>query len=332
MNRILFLPRPLGICGMIIVLLFSGCNKEVTETDARLLQAGASSTFSSDITEIAFGYSGAGMLVTGNRRKVYKTSNYGVTWAVCTTFTTSSSFIDQLRYTNTGTLPYFVYHSYTSANAQLFTNITGGNTWYDQITSNGTIICHSFYNSSSGYAYIKLPSFSYALAQTTDFGDSYTYVCPAPVIGPFLQFTSATRGYAITDQNDFSFTDNGGLSWTATHPSCKYCTKVSPNGTCFLIGLDEKIYKSTDFGESWNLCFDDPGGNYYTTIDHSDNGLVVVSAMGQLLCSRDAGTTWKYLQFEDPSLTLSKILVLGDGSVIGTSAGTVSKYIIPETL
>ncbi len=332
MKRLFRLTLPVSVCSTFLLLTFSGCNKETMEVDVQFVEATASRTFTTPITEISFGYSSDGMLVTSNRKKIYETGNYGTTWALCTTFTATSCFVDQVRYTNTGTLPYFIYHPSSGGLAQMYTSIIGNCSYNDQIISSGNTIVHSFYNSSSGYAYIKLPSNNYGLAQTTDFGQTYTYLYPSPVIGPFMQFTSSTTGYAITDQDNFSRTTNGGLTWTATFGTVKECTKVTPNGLCFLIGDDEKIRKSTDFGLTWTICLSDPGGNNYEAIACSDNGLVVVAAQGQLLCSRDFGATWKYLKFGTSSITLTRLLILSDGSVIGINGKTVSKYIIPETL
>lgn len=334
MIKILKFPRisiPASFFILTIVSLI-GCNKQELETGVEFVQGTSSTVFSSTVTEITFGNSGRGYLISGNRKKIYKTTDYGVTWAICTTFTGSSAFVDHLRYTNNGGVPFLVYHPSTSGNAQLFCNTSGGNTWLDQIVSSGSAIYPGFYLSSSGYAYIKLPTYNYCLAQTTNFGDSYNYIAPAPAIGSLFQFTSVTQGCAITTNDDFIITNDGGLNWTTTHSNCYRCTKISPGGVCFMIGWDYKIYKSTDFGATWNVCFSDPAGDYYTAVDYKDSGLVVIAAQGHLLCSRDAGVTWKYLKFESESTLLSNVLILADGSVIGTAGNTVSTYTIPDPL
>lgn len=313
----------------VTVCSFIGCSTDqVIEVDIRSAQGVVLEAFPNSIYNLTFVDSMYGMLYSN--RKVYKTTNGGITWQVSYTGISNSS-ISKIKYV-TPSQAYFIFHSSSSANGRIYSTTNGGTTWQPQFTFGNYNVCPAFYSATDGYAYGRLPTGSYGFLSTTDGGVTYTYLYACNLIGPYMQFTSPQTGYGLMDDHDFAKTLNGGQTWTSTFTGCRDFTEVTPLGTCYLINDQMRIYKSTDFGSTWSLCFDDPGVAYLRDIVCLDNGLVVVSADQKLLCSRDGGTTWKYLDLAQELQYMDEMYIVNNTTILANAQNLVVRITIPSEL
>ena len=83
-------------------------------------------------------------------------------------------------------------------------------------------------------------------------------------------------GVAVGQFGDIYITNNGGNSWT-------YNTSISTSDnyegihvinsdTTYFGGMNEKMYKTTDGGLTWNVEYDGPGDSHFFDIEFTENG------------------------------------------------------------
>ncbi len=329
-NRTFHSLRYVFIAACIAFCVNSCRTDEVIEVDIKKASVVVLEPFTQALYNLTFVDSMRGMLIMN--RRVYRTTDGGLTWSISYTPVTNA-YVDKIRYV-TPTQAYFVYYSNSSAFGRMYSSSNGGSSWQPQFQFGGASLTPAFYSATSGYAYGRVPSGSYGFHSTVDGGATYTYLYPCSVLGPQMYFTNSQTGYAIMDSEAFAKTSNAGQTWTATFHGCRKFTEVTPVGTCYLINDQFKIYKSTDFGTTWNLCFEDPGVDYLRDIVCLDNGLVVVSADEKLLCSRDGGVSWSYLSLDENVQYLDDLYIRNNTTVIARSSvtNTVVRISIPADL
>jgi photosystem II stability/assembly factor-like uncharacterized protein len=280
---------------LLIALIFamlSSCTREVSEPDITLLDYEIAYTNASGISFLSFSDSDNGM-VWSKTGYILKTTNGGRNWDTTAFPPTICSGVICLS-------PSITY-LYTLSDHSFFHRTgNGGNSWTYAGPFDDNLLM-SFYTPTEGYAFARpWGSFlSNGIMHSTDAGANWTYQATNMNLAGQMRFVNANEGYGISSNGEFLRTVNGGLNWSIKHSDCKYFSRMSNSGKCFLITSENRIYKTTDFGVTWNLCFSDPAGSWFGQIDFSDEGLVVAGAAnGAVLVSYDEGLTWKYMQLK----------------------------------
>jgi PKD repeat protein len=95
---------------------------------------------------------------------------------------------------------------------------------------------------------------SASVYKSTDGGHNWTVSSTLSAMLFGVDFANTTFGVVGGEEKMFA-TNNGGTSWTTyvTGYENFYATLSSPDGTGYIGGTDEHIYKTTDFGQSWTM-------------------------------------------------------------------------------
>jgi photosystem II stability/assembly factor-like uncharacterized protein len=150
-----------------------------------------------------------------------------------------------------------------------------------------------FINYNTGW----IGTLSQKILKTTNAGQNFIeYFINYPYEIYDLYFKDSLNGIGIDNGNGPYKTTNGGINWYyasiylgTIHPWF-YNASVINNQYCFLPGSDGRIFKSTDFGETWDSIGKTPlilgtnsgvfanlmtgwvGGNYYNKLFKTTNG------------------------------------------------------------
>lgn len=284
--------KPLVVLSIVIAAFISSCTREVVEPDIQLLRGQVTYTHPFGISYLSFCDSMNGMVhtLTGY---LLKTTDGGRSWD---TTNAPAMIRDGLILVS----PSVVFSYNENEHSSFSRSLNAGQTWTSYAPFDDYLEL-SFYSPTEGVAFAR-PYGTFVqngIMKTTDGGVTWSFQGTDTGLKNQMVFTDALRGYGINGNDQFVRTVNGGQNWTIEQNNCRYFSRISASGTCFLITDDNIIFKSTDFGANWVSCFSDPAGNWFSQVDFNDEGLVVVAAAeGALLISRDFGATWKYMQLE----------------------------------
>jgi photosystem II stability/assembly factor-like uncharacterized protein len=113
------------------------------------------------------------------------------------------------------------------------------------------------------------------------------------------------------------------------------CIEASPHdaGTAYVVvdahRLDDNtpyLYRTKDFGKSWNLLSADLPKEDYLRVVRADPlvpGMLYVGSETQVHYSRDDGKTWDSLKLNMPTVAISDLVVKGNDLVVGTNGRSV---------
>ena len=116
-----------------------------------------------------------------------------------------------------------------------------------------------------------------------------------------IYFINNLVGYCVGD-NVIYKTNDGGQTWSENQISNlggkMMKIKFSDNRNGFIVCTFDKILKTTNGGNSWQITSPNKNNGYYST--SSSNGATYVSGQGKILKSIDNGVNWQEL-FNSPS-------------------------------
>lgn len=185
-----------------------------------------------------------------------KTTDGGVTWTPITVGSNVWYYTDVVFWdANNGVA---TANMNNPGDQAVFITSNGGNTWVPATSGVGT-------NEIMGLAYAT-QNILYAVGtgshvfKSTDGGHNWTTnnTLSAMLFG--VDFANANFGVVGGEEVMFA-TNNGGGSWSSYTTGYEnfYATKAFPDGTAYIGGTDERIWKTTNFGTSWTI--DNSGGS-----------------------------------------------------------------------
>lgn len=138
------------------------------------------------------------------------------------------------------------------------------------------------------------------LAKTTDGGTTWTTMSVGSGNWYFmdLEFRDSNNGIAASKLNGGGsavyVTSDGGSTWTtATGISSEIIDLAYADATTvYAVGIDEKIYKSTDGGLNWSTIFTGTSTYYFMGVDFVDDFGVVGGEDGKRYSTTDGGNSW----------------------------------------
>lgn len=158
-----------------------------------------------------------------------------------------------------------------------------------------------------------------------------------PVFIVQFNFKSSGFGYLVTATFSTSYTyilritTDGGLTWNqlALNEDFDRLEMKSPEEGIY-VSLTGKVSKTTNGGNSWS-ALTSPGlsGRFIRDIAYSANGLMTAVTADTILCSKDGGDTWDYIQSFAPDNWIVKAQNrLSSVNAVLTDKGTIVNIIL----
>lgn len=194
--------------------------------------------------------------------------------------------------------------------------------------------------SFNAYVYSNQLEFIYdseRLWRSTDEGNTWTQavIPPPPMDVTRMQITDIemfdlqrgimTIGHThSTDEGipAIFVTQDGGISWTAKEPGSYHLSnlEIGNNGKAWAMGQYKPLYRTYDYGESWDRIYMDSISSFYNIQFMNDSLLLGYGYSGGIpreyfaLKSNDDGSSWFYIQLPD---FIDDILFLNDTLAYG---------------
>jgi len=196
---------------------------------------------------------------------------------------------------------YAVGMKYTyNANGVVIKTSDGGDTWSTILGGEGNTLdgieAVAFISSDTGF----IAGWNNYFAKTTDGGTSWTTLTVGSGNWRFgdLDFWDSNNGVAMSVLNAggsaIYVTSDGGDTWTtATGISSELQDVTYASATTlYAVGLDEKIYKSTDSGLSWSVNYTGTSTYYFFGVAFDGDFGVVGGEDGKMFSTTDGGSNW----------------------------------------
>ena len=174
-------------------------------------------------------------------------------------------------------------------NSYIKSTTDGGDTWTTQQLS-GQLQFISQYKDS-----ILFTASYDSLYRSTDFGESWYTLQESPE-GNFWDFAalhtdSLTYGFLLCGDK-VEVTTDAGNTWDSALPDTYTAVKkIKANGGLLLVISNTKIFRSTNFGVSWDTVYI-PAGDYSNASFGTDNIIYMSDPEGKLIKSTDGGLSF----------------------------------------
>jgi photosystem II stability/assembly factor-like uncharacterized protein len=158
-------------------------------------------------------------------------------------------------------------------NQSAFITADGGNNWEPAASGIATneVMGISFASQDLVYAVGTLGN----IFKSSDGGHNWTTVNTLPAMLLGVDFANDSFGVVGGEEKMFA-TNDGGTSWTTYTTGYEnfYACESFTDGTGYIGGTDDNIYKTTNYGQSWNMDFDGPGESTLYRIRSLANGTI----------------------------------------------------------
>jgi photosystem II stability/assembly factor-like uncharacterized protein len=213
---------------------------------------------------------------------------------------------------------FFVSDSVGYISGDYFVKTTDGGQSFTTISIPRSVGAMHFFNDSTGLIltreYISATKVIYRIESTADGGLSWTtrYNDSITNAGTIynsknindIYFPGETVGYAVGDNGVYLHSANGGLNWTpiqlvADSVQLKDISMSKTSGVGYIAGwkyttaggYSSKIYKTIDYGFSWQLNFKDSVDGFYDISMATDN-TVYAAASGSIFKTTSGGAAF----------------------------------------
>jgi len=170
----------------------------------------------------------------------------------------------------------------TSGTPSAFITSDGGNTWVPSTSGMTTadVMGISYATSSIVYAV----GTSTNVYKSTDGGHNWTVSSSLSAMLFGVTFCDANFGVVGGEEKMFA-TNDGGSNWTTYTTGYEnfYASYCTPNGTGYIGGTDERIHKTTDFGETWTLDNAGTTSSLYRIRETANGTLFACGSQGIIL-------------------------------------------------
>lgn len=185
---------------------------------------------------------------------------------------------------------------------ELYHTTDGGISWDSIPVPNIGPFSLSFGTANVGYAagFELSPSQTAWISKTTDGGTTWNNVSIAPTNSNLIRtsfFIDADHGYVFAENNNYIlYTADGGQTWTQNSftlgPALDAWFVNDSTGYCI---VEDKIWKTMDYGANWTLDFQDPQNRNFEDLEFSgDQGFA--SGQNGLLVTIDLATGLETIQ------------------------------------
>jgi photosystem II stability/assembly factor-like uncharacterized protein len=210
-----------------------------------------------------------------------KTTDGGATWTPITVGTGVWYYRDVEFWDSNNGIAVAVMNN--SGDQAAFVTSNGGNTWTPSTSGLATadVMGISYASQNTVYAVGQ----SANVYKSTDGGHNWTVSSTLSAMLFGVDFASTDFGVVGGEEKMFA-TSNGGSSWTTYTTGYEnfYGSLALPDGTGYIGGTDENIYKTTNFGESWAIDNNGAGSStLYRIRKTADGTLFACGSQGKIL-------------------------------------------------
>lgn len=123
-------------------------------------------------------------------------------------------------------------------------------------------------------------------------GSGFPYFDPSRPNVVYIKHVPYPSPCTSIDCNTLLRSDDRGISWTTlTTPDVDFSMHVAPDGTLYLLGLDQSLYVSDDEGSSWRLSVSGLSSGA-TRVTFSSSKSFVFTKDRRIFSSSDHGRNW----------------------------------------
>ncbi|MEP7145631.1 MAG: YCF48-related protein, partial [bacterium] len=255
---------------------------------------------------------------------IMKTTNSGEIWK--SIYYDSSHYFNRITFVNNQT-------GWTTSGQILNKTTDGGLSWNLQnMNQPGSIEGIEFKNSNTGWLTVEPSGFGYYAVKTTNGGENwisfYAYNYHLDNV-EIYSFDDLNIG--IVANNVSLVTSNGGLNWQSFPNTYSFNSSSRDDGNNLYACNFNQVYKSTDFGRTWQLISNSIQ-NSVTIIKMVDSNTGYLAGLrGSLLKSTNGGISWVTqnsmigTQIRSIAVADTNCWVVGDGGIILSTAkgGTI---------
>jgi len=164
-----------------------------------------------------------------------------------------------------------------------------------------TITAISFADSNYGWAV----GHDMTILKTADGGETWQLQNFAPDFDtPLLDvwFKDSNTGFAVGGRGNFMWTTDGGTVWNLKEvwtddelvPDAHiFAIKSAPNGDLYMVAEVGTLFRSTDFGETWETLDSPYRGSFFGVTFPTADRILAFAMLGNLGASDDQGETWQ---------------------------------------
>lgn len=267
----------LKIFFILLICAFSSCSKnaDINLTDAYTVLP---TTLPESLKSVYFTDNETGF-VGGVNGGIYKTTNAGQSWDKQTTPVTSS--VSGLFFTSSSTG--FAVGGQNSCSGTgcvppggfILRTTNGGKTWTKIYTPSKPLEVTSVWFVNSSTGYCTNGT---RILKTNNGGDTWSEYDLGDIGGLLMQvrFADSKNGFAVALFDKIAKTTDGGNTWQVTSPQFDegYYGVASANGTIYVAG-QKKIIKSTDNGATWTMLNNAPTNMFSIYFLNAKKGLAL---------------------------------------------------------
>lgn len=249
-----------------------------------------------DYTKLRFFNSGTGYLILSNSTQFAKTTNGGVNWSA---MNFGNIYLNDMKFINesTGFVTYTENQYSDTVKGYVSKTTDAGISWDKYLVRSGFSISYlDFCNAQTGYVWGD-----WKFSKTTNGGVNWTEV-NGENINVLLfkfRFTSENTGWAITDTFRIAKTTNGGINWIRQYQLGKtwdfFFLNQNTGWYCY-----NKIYKTTNAGETWSTIRDSIGMYYKINFINENTGWCYTST-NKILITHNGGNVFVSNDDETPT-------------------------------